>query len=111
MPRAKHRQQPRQTAINTDGGGLFKSGIRLVPLYQAVLLELFVLLIIAPREGSQLVLFDDALYLYEFSPTPCRRSMVLVRTKHPSFLAATASTGDSKKIHTWPPLPERDRSR
>ena len=28
----------------------------------------------------------------------------------PSLRALTASTGDSKKIHTWAPLPERERS-
>jgi hypothetical protein len=37
--------------------------------------------------------------------------MVSVRTYEPSFRARLAETVSSKKSQTWPPFPERDRSR
>jgi hypothetical protein len=46
----------------------------------------------------------------ESRPISGRRSSVQVIRKDPSFRAFDAGTGWVKKIQTWAPLPERDRS-
>src|SRR5271165_1255743 len=37
--------------------------------------------------------------------------MVRVRIRHPSLRAVIADSARSKKIQTWPPFPERERSK
>jgi hypothetical protein len=47
---------------------------------------------------------------YESRPISGRCSMVSVRRKEPIFRNSTAGSGSEKKIHTWAPFPERERS-
>ena len=48
---------------------------------------------------------------YDAKPISGRCSIVSVRIAAPSCRAVRAGIGSEKKIQTWPPLPERDRSR
>ena len=47
---------------------------------------------------------------YDANPISGRRSIVSVRSSAPSCRASRAWTGSAKKIYTWPPLPDLDRS-
>src|SRR6185437_10280092 len=48
---------------------------------------------------------------YEAKPISGRRSMASVRRSAPSCRASRAGTGVQKKIHTWPPFPDRSLER